>query len=263
MVNSTRQSRLGRDVALGVAVAILALGIVAQASEYNFYEQADKKGCASVITERGQNDCADVQKRKDDLCRIPVDCDPDRQEKTIEKYKEAKERLESGKVNDSDRDKLKDSVRDLKDDLDRRRDAARRGTSDAESCVRAREDVQKWFMESGIPLTERTRDDALRTRRDLLERLSDAQRKQADAKSKRDANPNDSSAQSDYDRATDEMRNAEKALEQFNAKYGKDIERYASRLIDQYKAEKESHERPLSEARNRVDNCKKVDNLSY
>jgi hypothetical protein len=35
----------------------------------------------------------------------------------------------------------------------------------------------------------------------------------------------------------------------------KDIERYASRLIDQDKSEKESHERPLSEARNRVENC--------
>ncbi len=97
----------------------------------------------------------------------------------------------------------------------------------------------------------------------VISKLSDAQRKQADAKSKRDAKPNDSSAQSDYDRATEEMRNAEKALEQFNSKYGKDIERYASKLIDQYKEEKESHEKPLTEARNRVENCKKVDNMSY
>ncbi|MEO8843612.1 MAG: hypothetical protein ABI591_16510 [Kofleriaceae bacterium] len=244
-------------------MAMLGLGVAAQASEYNFYDQADRKGCASIITERGQSDCAAVQRNKDNLCSIPVDCDPDRQEKTIAKYKEAKERLDSGKVNDSDKDKLKDSVRDLKDDLDRRKDAARRGTSDAQSCVRAREDVQKWFMETGISLTERTRDDALRLRKDLLDKLSDAQRKQADAKSKRDAKPGDSSAQSEYDRVTDEMRNAEKELEKFNNKYGKDIERYASRLIDQYKAEKESHERPLSEARNRVDNCKNVDNMSY
>jgi hypothetical protein len=72
-----------------------------------------------------------------------------------------------------------------------------------------------------------------------------SERKQADAKSKRDAKPGDSSAQSEYDRATDEMRNAEKVLEQFNNKYGKDIERYASKLIDHYRSEKESHERPL------------------
>jgi hypothetical protein len=263
MVTSRNHSTLGRNLAIAVAVTMLGLGVAAQASEYNFYDQADKKGCASIITERGQSDCATAQKRKDELCGVPVDCDPDRHEKTIAKYKDAKERLDSGKVNDSDKDKLKDSVRDLKDELDRRKDLARRGTSDAENCVRAREDVQKWFIDTGIPLTERTRDDALRTRKDLLDKLSDAQRKQADAKSKRDAKPGDSSAQSDYDRATEDMRNAEKALEQFNNKYGKDIERYASRLIDQYKSEKESHERPLSQARNRADNCKKVDNMSY
>jgi hypothetical protein len=261
MMTRRTHRTLGRNLA--IVVAMFGLGVAAQASEYNFYDQADRKGCASIITERGQGDCAAVQRRKDDLCTVPVECDPDKQEKTIAKYKEAKERLESGKVNDSDRDKLKDSVRDLKDELDRRKDAARRGTSDAQACVRAREDVQKWFMETGIPLTERTRDDALRLRKDLLDKLSDAQRKQADAKSKRDANPGDSSAQSEYDRATDEMRDAERALEQFNNKYGKDIERYASRLIDQYKAEKESHERPLTEVRNRADNCKKVDNMSY
>ncbi len=105
--------------------------------------------------------------------------------------------------------------------------------------------------------------DAVKMRKDLLERLADAQRKQADAKAKRDGKPGDSNAQSDYDRATEDMRSVEKALEQLNAKYGKDIERYAEKLINQYKAEKESHERPLSEAKNRVDNCKKVDNMSY
>lgn len=190
-------------------------------------------------------------------------CEVDQQERLIAKYKDAKERLDRGQVADADKDKLKDTVSQLKGALDANKDAARRGTSIAQGCVTARENVQKWFMETGIRLTEQTRDDALRLRKDLLDKLADAQRKQADAKAKRDTKPGDSSAQSDYDRATDEMRNAEKALEQFNNKYGKEIERYASRLIDQYKAEKESHERPLGEARSRVENCKKVDNMSY
>jgi len=233
------------------------------AAEYNFYEQADKKGCASIITERGQDECARAQRAKDDACKISVECDVDKQERSIATYKEAKDRLDHGQVADADKDRLKETVRTLKDQLDRSKALAREGTSIAQGCVRAREDVQKWFMESGIRLTEQTRDDAVRLRKDLLDRLADAQKKQGDAKAKRDAKPGDSSAQSDYDRATDEMRNAEKALEQFNNKYGKEIERYASRLIEQYKAEKESHERPLTEARNRVDNCKKLDNMSY
>ncbi len=248
---------------LAFALAILGLSVAVYASEYSFYEQADKKGCSSIITERGQDECARVQRAKDDACKVPVDCDVDRQERTIAKYREAKDRLDRGQVADSDKDKLKDTVRALKDELDTRKDDARKGTSIAQGCVTARENVQKWFMETGIRLTEQTRDDALRLRKDLLDKLADAQRKQADAKSKRDAKPGDSSAQSEYDRATDEMRNAEKALEQFNSKYGKDIERYASRLIDHYRSEKESHERPLNEARNRLEKCKKVDNMSY
>lgn len=249
----------------GLASAMAALGLTVEvyASEYNFYEQADKKGCSSIITERGQDECARVQKAKDDACSVPVSCDVDKQERTIAKYKEAKDRLDRGQVADADKDKLKDAIRVFKEQLDLGKEAARKGTSYAQACVTARENVQKWFMETGISLTERARDDALRQRKDLLDKLADAQKKQAEAKAQRDAKPGDSNRQRDYDRATDDMRNAEKALEQFNTRYGKDIERYASRLIDQYKAERESHERPLSEAKNRVDNCKKVDNMSY
>ena len=250
-------------VGTAYVVISLVLAAVVYGAEYNFYEQADKKGCVSIITERGQDECARVQRAKDDACSVPVVCEVDQHERLVAKYKEAKERLDRGQVADADKDKLKDTVSQLKAALDANKEAARRGTSIAQGCVRAREDVQKWFIETGIRLTEQTRDDALRLRKDLLDKLTDTQRKQADAKAKRDAKPGDSSAQSDYDRATDEMRNAEKAMEQFNNKYGKDIERYASRLIDQYKAEKESHERPLSEARNRVENCKKIDNMSY
>jgi hypothetical protein len=255
--------RMKTRVGLAFVALMLPLAAVGYAAEYNFYDQADKKGCASIITERGQDECARVQRVKDEACSAPVQCDVDKQERLIATYKEAKDRLDRGQVADADKDKLKETVQRLKDQLDRAKAAAREGTSAAERCVRAREDVQKWFAETGIRLTEQTRDDALRLRKDLLDKLADAQQKQADAKAKRDAKPGDSSAQSDYDRANDEMRNAEKALEQFNNKYGKDIERYASRLIDQYKAEKESHERPLTEARNRVENCKKVDNMSY
>jgi len=248
---------------LGFALIALWPAVAAFASEYNFYEQADKKGCASIITERAQGDCAAVQKRKDELCSVPVECDVDKQERTVAKYKEAKDRLDRGQVADADKDKLRESVRLLKEALDTAKGGARKGTSDAQACVYARENVQKWFAETGMRLTEQTRDEALNLRRGLLEKLTETQKKQAEAKANREAKPRDSSAQSEYENATNDMRNAEKALEQFNNKYGKDIERYASKLIDQYKSEKESHEKPLSEARNRVANCKKVDDMSY
>ena len=247
----------------GAMIVTTCVYALAYGAEYNFAEQAAEKGCASVITQRGQDECKREQQKKDDACNVSVDCDVDKQEKTIEKYNEAKTKLDRGEVNDADRDKLKDTIRDLKDELDKRKEGARRGASVAEGCVTARQNVQKWFMETGIPLTERTRDEALQLRKELLDKLADAQKKQSDAKSNRDAKPGDSSAQSDYDRATENMRDAEKALEQFNTKYGKDVERNASKLIEQYKAEKESHERPLTEAQNRLEKCKKLDDLSY
>ncbi len=151
----------------------------------------------------------------------------------------------------------------MKDKLDDGKDKARKGGSIAQACVDARLNVQKWFTESGIPLTERTRDEAVRLRKGLLERLEDTREKQAAAKAKRDSKPGDSSANAEYERASDEMRAAEKALEQFNVRYGKDIERLADKLISHYKDEKDSHERPLTEARNRVESCKKIDNVSY
>lgn len=51
-------------VGLAVGMITVGLAVVVSAAEYNFYEQADKKGCTSLITERGQSDCAAVQKRK-------------------------------------------------------------------------------------------------------------------------------------------------------------------------------------------------------
>jgi hypothetical protein len=168
-------------VGLAFGMITVGLAVAVYAAEYNFYEQADRKDCASIITERGQSDCAAVQRRKDELSSVPIECNVDKQERTIAKYKEAKERLDRGQVADADKEKLKEAVRILKDTLDTAKNAARKGTSDAQACVTGRENVQKWFADTGIPLTERTRDDALRQRKDLLDKLADAPKKQADA----------------------------------------------------------------------------------
>jgi hypothetical protein len=255
----TMKSRFG----LAFVGLILALPAVGYSAEYNFFEQSGKAGCLSVITESGQSDCKTLQKAKDDACNVSVENDIDKHERSIRTYREAKERLDRGQVAVADKDKLAETVRLLKEQLDRAKEAAKQGMAMAQNCVDARERVQKWFEGTAIPLTERTRDDALRTRKNLLDKLADTQKKQADAKSNREANPRNSSAQSDYDRATEEMRNAEKALAQFNEKYGQEVERHASRLIEHYKAEKASHEKPLAESKNRVENCKKIVDMSY
>jgi hypothetical protein len=253
------KSRFG----LASVTLILAVPAAGYASEYNFFKQSGETGCLSIITESGQRECKSLQDAKNEACKVSVESDVDKHERAIKTYKESKEGLVRGQVAVAGKDKLTETVRLLKEQLDRAKKAAEEGLAIAERCVTARERVQNWFKDTGIPLTERTRDEALRIRKDLLDKLADTQKKQADAKSNRDAKPSDSSAQSGYDRATEDMRNAEKALAQFNEKYGQDVERHASRLIEQYKAEKDSHDKPLAETRNRVENCKKIVAMSY
>ena len=108
-------TKIGRMFMVGAAIALLTAA--AHAAEYNFYEQADKKGCILVITERGQDACAREQK-KNEACSVAVECEVDKQERLIATYKDAKERLDRGNVADADKDRLKDTVSGLKGALD-------------------------------------------------------------------------------------------------------------------------------------------------
>jgi hypothetical protein len=265
MKGKTMNIKFGRTLAAGLAIAIVALtlNVVASAEERKFYVQSGKEGCESIITERGEDECKKVQAEKDRACGIRVECDENKQQRQIEKYKEAKEQLDQGRVADSDKERLAKTVSDLKEDIEARKEAASKGVPIAEGCVTARENVQTWFMKTGIPLTESTRDEALQQRKELLEKLAESQKKQGEAKSARESKPDDSSAQREYDSATEEMRNAEQALAQFNEKYGKDIERNAERLIEHYQAENASHQAPLQELKNRAQSCKNIENMSY
>jgi len=252
-------------VKAGIAIGLVLVGFasIASAEELNFCRQTTKKGCDSIITERGQQECDRAQREKNDKCNVSASCDVSDQERLISKYKDAKERLDRGQVNDADKDKLRDNVRLMKDQLDANKEAARRAAQQADDCVKARKDVQKWFADVGVPLTERTRDGLMRDRKDLLDKLEDGLRKQRDAKSKRDASPNDSSAQSDYDRASETVRDVERRLREFKERYGEDIDVCASRLLRHYDEERERHKQPIEEAENRREKCRKLDNMSY
>jgi hypothetical protein len=158
---------------------------------------------------------------------------------------------------------MEQTVRELKDALDARKAAAPDVMKIAQGCIDMRASVQDWFKNTAIPLTERARDDAIRLRRDLLEKLKNADDKRKTTKEKRDANPNDSSAKDDYERAATAYRDIEKELEAFNDKYGKDIERHGGRLIDQYKEERDRHDEPTKQAESRLQKCKDLIGLSY
>ena len=240
----------------------LAMGVGVVLAD-NFEVYSGRKGCESIVKERERRECEDLSRRKNEICNVSASCDYDRHKRDIEEYNEAKKQLSDGRVADADKGKLEQKIRELKDKLDSRRAAAPDVMKIAQDCIDARARVQDWFKNTAIPVTERARDDAMRLRKDLVDKLKEADDRRAKAKDKRDANPNDSSAKDEYERAAQAYRDAEKALEQFNDKYGREVERHAGRLIDQYKEERDRHDEPTKQAQNRLQRCKDLRDLSY
>jgi hypothetical protein len=241
-------------------VVVLGLGVVLAD---NFEVHSGRKGCESIVKDSERRDCQDLSRRKNDACNVSASCDMDRHKRDIDEYNDAKSRLASGKIADADKSRLEQTIRELKDKLDARKSAAPDVMKIAQNCIDMRAKVQEWFKGVAIPLTERARDDAMRLRRELLEKLKEADERRQKAKEKRDANPNDSSAKDDHERAATAHRDAEKALEAFNDKYGRDVERHAGRLIDQYKEERDRHDEPTKQAESRLQRCKDLVSLSY
>ena len=243
-------------------ICVIAMGVGVVVAD-NFEVYSGRKGCESIVKDSERRDCQDLSRRKNEACNQTASCDFDRQKRDIDDYNEAKRKLSSGQIADADKSRLEQTIRELKDKLDARKAAAPDVMKIAQGCIDARAKVQDWFKSTAIPVTERARDDAMKLRKELLEKLKEADDRRAKAKEKRDANPNDSSAKDDYERAASAYRDAEKALEAFNEKYGRDVERHAGRLIDQYKEERDRHDQPTKEAENRRQRCKDLSDLSY
>jgi hypothetical protein len=260
----TLNSRFIHLLATVAAIIMTALSVPLPARAFqNFHDQAGRKGCASIITVKGQEDCEKIYAEQTKMCGVSLDCDVKKHEATIKEYTEAKAKLASGKYNAAEKEVLEKSIANLKQELDANKEAARKGAQLAQQCLTARQNVQTWFKEEGAKITVEVRDRALAERRQLLEKLADAQKRQTAAKAAREAKPDDSSARSEYERTTGDMRNAENALAEFNRKYGTDIEESAQKLLNHYEAQAQSHETALKETGTAVENCKRIDNSSY
>lgn len=244
---------------IGIVCAIgIGIGIVAAD---NFEVYSGRKGCESIVKDRERGECDAVQRKKNEACNINASCDLDKHKRQIDELKELQEKLKT--INDSDRSNMESRIRDLRAQLDSRKAGAADVMKIAQACIDARAAVQDWFKNVAISTTERARDEAMRLRRDLLQKLKDADERRARAKEKRDANQNDSSARDEYERAATAYRDVEKELEAFNNKYGKDIERHADRLISHYREERDRHDEPTKQAENRLQKCKELQGLSY
>ncbi|MFK7930362.1 MAG: hypothetical protein AB8H79_19395 [Myxococcota bacterium] len=248
---------LSRVAALAT-LCFATTAVVGLAYANSFEAATQKSGCASIVFDGGESACKSVQSKKNNVCNQPGTCDARGFSKLVDEYEEAKENLESGKVAAANKSKLEDKVEDLKEKLDDLKDKAADYVEIGEECVKARASVQEWFESVAIRGTTEARDDAIDERKRLLGKLEDAQDEVRDTKKVRDAKPTDSRAESEWESATDDLRDVEAKLEKLNKKYGKSISDNADRLVKKYKDEAEKHEGPSEQAQGRRDKCKKV-----
>jgi len=259
---------MNRHVRTALTCAAFAQALLgaSRTSLADHFENAyGRRGCDSSIRSSPRDKCFALQKNKDPACYVgDASCNPEKQEKDIAELHVLRARLD-GVKNDDDTEKkrLNQQIRDLVTLLDARRAASGPAMKAAQACIDARLAVQDHFVSQVIPMTEKALDDAVRTRRELLDTLKAAEDRRRAAKEKRDANPDDSAIRSDYERASDEHRAAEKDLENFNYKHGRDIERNAGYLIHHYKDESVTHLKPIEETRNRYNNCDRLERLRY
>jgi hypothetical protein len=257
---------IAKKIPYGTRALILVVGLVvsSQWSEANnFKNAADYTGCNSIITDDGKAACREVQNEKNRQCNIKTEGDPVAHERLINEYKEAVDRFKDGKYAKSDEDNFKRSIRDMKQKIDDRKQAAVEGQRIANSCIKARDAVQTWFEKTAIPLTETTRNNALAERKVLLERLQEWEKRREDGKSRSEANRADLQAERDHEEARKKVGEAQEALRLFNEKYGPDVEYWADRLIRHYNDEKTNHDTPAKQAEQRLENLKKVEAMSY
>jgi len=246
-----------------VAPAALALVVMQSGLAFanNFEVYSGKSGCESIVLDDARRACEDVQRKKNDACNVKMTCELRDQEDDIKEYNAAIDKRNS--INDSDRDRLEETIRDIKKRPDGRKAQAPEGIKIASECINRREDVQTWFADVAIPTTRRAGEEALKIRQSLLEKLADAQKRREEAKARRDADPNDDARKAEWEKAAQQARDVEKELEQFNYTYGNDIQRHVDRLVQKYVDGKTEHDDPFEQATNRLEKCQKVDALRY
>jgi hypothetical protein len=106
---------MGKRVGYGIW-AVLVVAVIARsewASAQNFKAATDRTGCESIVGDSERDACKKVQAAKNAACNIKTECETDKQELLISDYKEALKKLEEGKINVSDVDSFKRSIRDM------------------------------------------------------------------------------------------------------------------------------------------------------
>jgi hypothetical protein len=256
------------------AIALLFSCLASPAHAQNFYALAKQKGCESVMPTL-QSECQKLNDAKNKPCESQGTCEIDEHQSQIAEYKDGRQRLESGDLNESDKSSVQAAIDKIKGELDARKAAAEANERLARSCADARQAVYDFFSSKVIPDTDRAVSDAVSRRKTLIEELDKAKDNARTAKDKRDtladADPEKdkarweefNKAKDEYDKATEAARQAENNLGQFNSASGDDPADGGKRLLDYYKSEQDGHKIAIEEQKLRAENCGKVEYMSY
>lgn len=203
---------------------------------------------------------------KNTACNRPSDCELSKQEEWAKEYDELYRWW------DSEGNQLPDSsfksdkqrkMRDLVTRLETGRATATAGVTIANECIQARNAVQKWFENVAIRLTERTRNELVPIRRDLVDKFNETKAKREEAKKKYDDKPDDEGLRREWEAARDANIEAGRKLDEFDKTYGPDIQYYSDKLISHYQSEKTNHDRPSQEAERRLSTCEKTVKIEW
>lgn len=247
----------------------LMLGLLSQnswANDKNFKAAADQSGCKSLITRGGIEECQKVQGAKNAACNRPSDCELSKQEDWAKEYDELYRwwENEGNKLPDNSfKSEKQRKMRDLGARLDTGNAAAKAGVKLANECIQARNAVQKWFEDVAIPLTERTKNELVPMRRELVDKFNETKAKREEAKKKYDDKSNDDGLRREWEAARDTNVEAGRKLDEFDKTYGPDIQYYSDKLISHYKSEKTNHDRPSEQAENRLATCEKTVKIEW
>ena len=250
------KTRVGCVMWAGLMLGLLSQG--SWANDKNFKAAADQSGCKSLITKDGIEECKKVQDAKNTACNRSSECEPSKQEDWAKEYDELYRWWgnEGNKLPDNSfkSDKQR-QMRDLVDKLVAGKNSATAGVTIANECIQARNAVQKWFENTAIPLTERTKNELGPIRRALVDKLNETKTKREDAKKKYEDKPNDDGLRREWEAARDANIEAGRKVDEFDKTYGPDIQYYYDKLISHYQYEKTNHDNPSKEADNRLVKC--------
>jgi hypothetical protein len=232
------------------------------ANDKNFKNAASYTGCASLITRDGIDACKAVQSAKNAACNRSSPCELDKQESWAKDYEVLWNWWDSSAQrdmpdNDFKRDKRR-QMTELVANLVAGRAQGNDGVTVANSCIQARNAVQKWFEDVAIPLTERTKNELVSIRKDLVDKFNETKTKREEAKKKYDDNPSDDDLRKEWEAARDANIEAGQKVDEFDKTYGPDITYYYDKLISHYNSEKTNHDTPSREAENRLSKCEKT-----